>query len=197
MKSLDYYFTSGNPDEKIIAVIHRHWFNMFLQYIPILILLAVMIVSYSLQPYIFSDFTNEAGRKLFYFVQSFLLLCIWIYGFVIWFDYYLDIWIITNKRIVNVEQKGLFSRKVSELEYKHIQDISTDVRGFFPTILNYGDLTVQTAAEMSHFIFRSVGNPYKIKSLIIKQIKKRSENSDSNKKEEKTTKKSSLDHWIK
>jgi len=91
---------------------------------------------------------------------------------VIWFDYYLDIWIITTNRIVNVEQKGLFSRQVSELKFHHIQDVSTDVKGFFPTLLNFGDVTVQTAAEQSHFIFRSVGNPYKIKSDIMHHVKK-------------------------
>ncbi len=173
MKSLEFYFTSQHPDEKILYVIHRHWFNMFIQYIPIFGLLGLMIISLIMYPYLFNDFAFEGARTLFFFGQTFFLLLIWIYGFIIWFDYYLDIWIITTDRIVNVEQKGLFSRQVSELKFRHIQDVSTDVKGFFPTLLNYGDVTVQTAAEQSHFIFRSVGNPYKVKGDIMHQAKKK------------------------
>lgn len=173
MKPLDFYFTSQNPNEKILHVIHRHWFNMFIQYIPILALLGVMFLSLFMYPYIFSNFAHDGARILFYFIQTFFLLFIWIYGFVIWFDYYLDIWIITNVRVVNVEQKGLFSRQVSELKFHQIQDVSTDIKGFFPTVLNFGDITVQTAAEQSRFLFRSVGNPYKVKSELMKLQKKK------------------------
>ncbi len=172
MKSLKYYFTEQNADEKILYVVHRHWFNMFVQYIPIIAMLCIMIVSFIMYPYIFSSFTHDGGRILFYFFQTFFLLFIWMYGFVIWFDYYLDIWIITTERIVNVEQKGLFSRQVSELKLHQIQDVSTDVKGFFPTIFNFGDITVQTAAEQSRFLFRSVGSPYMIKAAIMKLQKR-------------------------
>ncbi|XLQ20653.1 MAG: PH domain-containing protein [Candidatus Moraniibacteriota bacterium] len=174
MKSLDFYFSAQHSDEKILHIIHRHWFNMFVQYIPIFGLLTLMAISTIMYPYIFEDFAGGGGKTLFFFLQTFFLLLIWIYGFIIWFDYYLDIWIITTDRIVNVEQKGLFSRQVSELKYNHVQDVSTDVKGFFQTILNYGDVTVQTAAEQSNFIFRSVGDPYKTKSYIMAQIKKKS-----------------------
>lgn len=153
-------------------VIHRHWFNMFVQYIPIFAILGIMFISFAMYPYIFENFAQEGSRTLFYFIQTFFLLGIWIYGFVIWFDYYLDIWIITSHRVVNVEQKGLFSRQVSELKFHQIQDVSTDVKGFFPTILNFGDITVQTAAEQSRFLFRSVGNPYDLKAKITQLQKK-------------------------
>lgn len=175
MKPLDFYFSSQNPNEKILHIIHRHWFNMLVQYIPIFAILGVMFISITMYPYIFTNFADAGARVLFYFIQTFFLLFIWIYGFVIWFDYYLDIWIITTHRVVNVEQKGLFSRQVSELKYNQIQDVSTDVKGFFPTILNFGDLTVQTAAEQSRFLFRSVGNPYKIKSYIMHLQKRKNE----------------------
>jgi uncharacterized membrane protein YdbT with pleckstrin-like domain len=173
MKSLKYYFTAQNANEKTIRIVHRHWFNIVMQYIPILILLTLIIFSLLFYSDIISSFSSASAPAIFFFMLSFLVLFMWIYGFLIWFDYYLDIWIITTHRIVNVDQKGLFAREVGELEYKRIQDISTDIKGFFPTILNYGNLTVQTAAEQSHFVFRAVGDPYEIKSLIMKQVKKR------------------------
>jgi hypothetical protein len=173
MQSLDFYFSSKYPNEKILFVIHRHWFNILIQYIPIFIILTLMVFSFLFYPSLIEDITLPGAQIIFFFLQTFLLLIIWIYGFMIWFDYYLDIWIITSERIVNVEQKGLFSRQVSELQFQFIQDVSTEVQGLFPTVLNYGDVTVQTAAEQSNFIFRSVGNPYKIKGDIMNQIRKK------------------------
>lgn len=173
MQSLDYYFSSQNPNEKIIHVVHRHWFNIIIQLIPAFVMLVIMISGFILYPSMFSGFATDSMRIVFFFANSLFLLLMWIYCFVIWFDYYLDIWIMTTERIVNVEQKGLFSRQVSELKYRMIQDVSTDVHGFFPTLLNFGDVTVQTAAELSRFKFQSVGNPYHLKSEIVAQQKKR------------------------
>lgn len=95
------------------------------------------------------------------------MLAIWIYGFLIWVDYYFDIWIITSERIINIEQKGMFTRKVSELRYNKIEDITTEVTGFIPTVINYGDVRIQTAAEEAEFCFRTVSDPYHIKNIIM------------------------------
>ncbi|MEN8252567.1 MAG: hypothetical protein ABFQ53_03240, partial [Patescibacteria group bacterium] len=109
MKSLDFYFSSKHKNEDVLFIIHRHWFDMFLQFLPIFGLIALMTISFIFYPYIFDSFSENGGREIFFFMQSFFFLMIWIFGFMIWFDYYLDIWIMTTDRVVNVDQKGLFS----------------------------------------------------------------------------------------
>lgn len=182
MKPIDFYFSAQHEGEEVLHIYHRHWFDILKQYFPLVTLLFLMAGGLVLAPYIFDNFVNDGSIILFYFIETFLLLLIWIFGFLIWFDYYLDIWIVTNERVVNVEQQGLFSRHVSELTFLQIQDISTDVNGFIPTVLNYGHVHIQTAAEQSKFIFRSVPNPYKIKAVLMtlkkKNRKKHKQNSN-------------------
>ena len=101
------------------------------------------------------------------FLENSFALITWITFFLIWIDYYFDVWIITTKRIVNINQQGLFTRTVSELELDKIQDITTDVRGVIPTFLNFGDLQIQTAAEQERFLFAKVPNPYLLKDTIM------------------------------
>jgi hypothetical protein len=175
MKPIDFYFSSQHEDEEILQVYHRHWFDILKQYFPLFILLILMIGGMFLTPYMLDDFVMDGSIYLFYFIETTLLLLIWISGFLIWFDYYLDIWIVTDERVVNVEQRGLFSRHVSELTFLQIQDISTEVNGFIPTVLNYGNVHIQTAAEQSKFVFRAVPNPYKIKSILmtLKQLSRK------------------------
>ena len=78
----------------------------------------------------------------------------------------------TDKRIVNIEQKGLFARETSELQLEKIQDVATDVKGVIPTFLNYGTIEVQTAGEQEKFIFKDIPDPYAVKDLIMQLQKK-------------------------
>jgi len=90
-------------------------------------------------------------------------LYLFLYGFV---DYYLDTYIITDQRIIDIAQNGLFSRKVSELYLNQIQDVSTDVSNVFGTMLHFGDIIIQTAGERTNFLFNTIGHPYRISKLI-------------------------------
>jgi hypothetical protein len=162
-----YHFKGQQADEKILLVLHRHWFDIFSQFIIIFLMLAVLFGSYALSSLFYGFFSEPAYQNLIAFVRSLFFIFIWITFFVIWIDYYLDVWIVTDKRIINIEQKGLFARVISELELSKIQDITIDVHGVNPTFLNYGDLFVQTAAEMERFQFRNISNPYSVKDLIM------------------------------
>ncbi len=78
-------------------------------------------------------------------------------------------WVITNKRLIDVEQFGFFHREVSTLRMEQIQDITVETRGIVATLLNFGNIHVQSAAESREFTIRGIPNPKKIKELIFKQ----------------------------
>lgn len=166
LKYFDYHFNGQRKGEEILLVSHRHWFNIAIQFAYVFGIVAFIVLIYSVAPYVFPE--SEQNTLILNFFVSFFFMLFWIFSATVWIDYYLDVWIITDQRIVNIEQKGLFSRQVSELEHIRVQDVTTDVRGFIPTFMNYGDVFIQTAAEKERFTFRSVPNPYKIKTLIMR-----------------------------
>ena len=173
MKNLtSYHFDGQKSDEKILLVAHRHWFDIFSQLLLVFAMLLLFIGSYASFPVLFPVIEKAIYRNLFLFLENLFFIFAWMLFFLIWIDYYFDVWIVTDRRIVNIEQKGLFSREVSELELENIQDITTDVKGVIPTFLNYGDLFVQTAAEKERFRFHNVPNPYAIKDMIMNLQKK-------------------------
>jgi hypothetical protein len=159
-----FHFHGQHSGEIIITIIRRHWFNISEQYFIIIGVLFLMFASLQLLPMYFST-SNEL--PVFFFIESFLAIIIWLYAFIIWIDFYFDVWIITNERIVNIEQKALFIRTTSELKFDKIQDISIEIVGLIPTILNFGDVHVQTAGNTERFLFHKVPDPQKIKSLIM------------------------------
>ncbi len=172
-KFKNFSFRGQRADEKIIKVVRRHWFNILQQYFIVFFLIFLIILSIQFLPLYLS---LEKDTTIVWFVASTLSIIIWLYCFILWIDYYFDVWIITNSRIVNIEQKALFVRSVSELKFAKIQDIHTEVKGLIPTILNYGDVYIQTAGTKERFLFRKVPDPYKLKGMIMnmqnKTIKK-------------------------
>lgn len=168
-----FHFEGQKSEEEIILVVHRHWFNILEQMFFIFGLLLLLIGGFLYFPSLFPVLGSPLFNSLFVFAENIFAMFIWIIFFLIWVDYYLDVWIITNLRVVNIEQKGLFSRTVSELELSRIQDVTTEVLGIIPTFLNYGDVFVQTAAETERFIFRQVPDPYGIKDQLMKLQKQR------------------------
>ncbi|NTV40761.1 MAG: PH domain-containing protein [Candidatus Moranbacteria bacterium] len=171
-----FHFKGVGENEEIIKVLHRNWFYLLQQFFFLLLLFLVFLFSMDFIPVFFSGVFGTQSKEFMSFFDNFFFLIFWIYGFLIWIDYYFDIWIITTERIVNIEQRGMFARKVSEMEYSKMQDITAEVVGFFPTIINYGDVRVQTAAEDKEFVFRTISDPYHIKNIIFNMQKKDSLN---------------------
>ena len=173
-----FHFQGQKPGEEILLVLHRHWFDILSQIFLVLGMIAGLILSFFYLPFFFPNIETAFGSKLFSFVEVSLAMLIWLVLFIIWIDYYFDVWIITNRRIVNIEQKALFVRQVSELEIENIQDVTTEVKGVIPTFLNYGDVFVQTAAEKERFLFHNVPDPYGVKDLMM-NLQKRIEKEEA------------------
>lgn len=166
-----YHFQGQRPTEVVMAVIHRHWFDIVTHFILIFLFTGLILGSFFILP-AFAAGTGILDNSLFLlFLQNTFLLFLWMYSFLIWIDYYFDVWIITNERVINIEQKGLFVRAVSELKFSRIQDVTSEVRGMIPTILNFGDVKVQTASEEDYFLFRQVPDPYHVKDVIMERLR--------------------------
>lgn len=161
------HFRGQRNDEEIIIVVRRHWFNILQQLFLIFLMVAFIFGSLTYLPILFPILSTSSAHDILMFVTNSFAIVTWITFFLIWIDYYFDVWIITTRRIVNIEQKGLFIRTVSEVEFDKIQDITTEVKGIIPTFLNFGNVFVQTAAEKERFTFRQVPDPYTIKDLLM------------------------------
>lgn len=158
-------FPGQEPDEKIYQIIRKHWFV----YTPIFILAIVMVLPVILIPFfwptLFYADSALAGNTVIVIMSAYLLLVL-VCLTVAFVSYYLDIYIITDKRIVDISQVGIFKREISELHLRQVQDVNAKVSGLFSTTLDFGDVFIQSAGVKENFIFLSVPEPY----LIAKKI---------------------------
>jgi uncharacterized membrane protein YdbT with pleckstrin-like domain len=121
-------------------------------------------------PGLFEGFPGQVTLLFTQVYTLFLTLSL----FLILIFYYLNIQIITDIRIVDISQVGLFSHTVSELHIDKIEDATSKTTGIFGTIFNYGDVYVQTAGTIERFEFQDVPNPAGIEKLILDLYEKNS-----------------------
>lgn len=157
------------PGEETRLVIHKHWFIFFLEImgIAIVFLLPFFFVPFVGQSIMQNGASIEIPAALTLFLSALWTLVVWCKAFGMWTDYYLDIWIVTNRRIIDVEQKGFFHRDIATiLELGKIEDVKTVQHGFFATMLDFGDIQVQTAGARDEFIMEGMANPRYIEHVI-------------------------------
>lgn len=88
-----------------------------------------------------------------------------------WYEYSNDICLITNKRVISIEQEGFFKREIAEAELDKIQEVEYATKGFLETAFNFGDIHLQTASAHSKIVLKDVPRPYNIQQEITKRIK--------------------------
>ena len=64
-----------------------------------------------------------------------------------WLNHELDLFVVTNNRIIGIEQISFLNRTVSETILGQLQEVNSHTKGFFANILNFGSLDIQTAGN--------------------------------------------------
>jgi hypothetical protein len=164
------------PDEHIITVARKHWFIFLVEIIGLLML---FIIPFFFIPFIAIFIAAGGGAVavppgLGFFFASLWALILWQMLFARWTNMYYDVWIVTNWRIIDIDQKGFFRRNVATLlNLDHIEDITTEVGGLFGTLFNYGSVQVQTAAASREFVMDNINSPRKVEQIIRKAQEER------------------------
>ena len=156
------------PDEKLIAVYRRHDLTLAYIVITTLVLLFSPVLIYGLiQAKIITIPSNPTNYVIILLVVSSLYLFGFLFVFQQFIDHWLDIWIVTSRRIINIEQQGLFSRVRSEVRLYRVQDVTSEIHGLVRSLFNFGIVYVQTAGEKERFAFEDVPDPKTIAKKIM------------------------------
>lgn len=76
-----------------------------------------------------------------------------------WMGDELDMFIITDSRVIGIEQLSVLSRSVSECGLDRVQEVNAHTAGVLQTIFNYGDVHIRTASETSNMIVKYAPDP--------------------------------------
>ena len=165
-------------DEQLIKIVRKHWFIMFVYTMTAAGLALFPMIAYWLVSFVINSSNTTLAETIgpalglsstvWFFYLAWLLL-VWMHYTNHITDYFLDLWAITDRRIVAIDQRGYFRRFLSSFRLERLQDMNIEVHGIVPTLLNYGTIEAQTAGGSNEeFKTSNMPDPRGLKALIIK-----------------------------
>lgn len=154
--------------ERIVYKMRRHPITLVPAILGFLVLLAIPVALFLLITRLFPDLLSGTfSYPLLVLAGSSYYLSIILFFYTFFVSFYLDLLIVTNDRLLHIEQQGLFARTISEVDLYKIQDITSTVAGIIPSFFNYGNLLIQTAAAMEKFMIVTVPHPEMLRQAIL------------------------------
>ncbi|MDD3086396.1 MAG: PH domain-containing protein [Patescibacteria group bacterium] len=160
MNDSNFTFRGQRPDEEVRLVVRRHPIVFFWPLLQSTIALAFIVLAL-----IFWGLSD-----IFYIVVTVLILIIFSLIFKISFIYSNSFCLVTNQRVINVDQRGFFNRVITETDYAKIQEVTNSTSGMIGTTFNIGEINILTAGKESQLTIRNIPDPYSIQQEITKNI---------------------------
>jgi hypothetical protein len=150
--------------ERVIQLCRRHWIYLW----PSVALQAVFAIVPLIIGAVVLDEAGVDGTAA-NVVWALLLLHVVYRAFkavLTWYRYHHDIWVITNQRLIDSYRRHPFALAIATADLVNVQDMSVERNGVLRTMLDYGDILCQTAAEMQGFRLRGIPDPRAVQALV-------------------------------
>ncbi len=146
-------FETQDDNEQVVLFMRQHP----VVNVPWIVLTILMLVI----PSVFSFFPPYAispGTYQFIITVGWYLF---VFGYALakFMGWFFNIYIVTNERVVDVDFSNIFYRRISTARLEEIQDVNVTSAGAIETFFGYGQITIQTAAEIPEFEFEAVPHP--------------------------------------
>lgn len=169
---LNIFFEGQDSDEKILLLLRAHPITNISWIIPaVLIFFIPFFLPNILVRLGFENLLNLPPTYLsaFIVINYLLVLVISFEGFLYW---YFNVYIITNKNIIDVDFHSILFKNIDLAPLKNVEDTSSSMGGILKAIFNFGDVFVQTAGATKNVDFINVPDPHKISDFILDQSHK-------------------------
>lgn len=161
-------FTEFIEGEEVLHILRRHRLIYFLKIFNTLFVFAVIgFVLWLIIRYI----NNNTMLSAYYYVDIILVAVFALFLsfrlFVLYIDWKYDNLIITNKRLIQIDQHFLFGRDVHAIYLKDIYDIKSMHKGIIPSVFGYAKIVVETSSAVENdFNIKYMPNPDRIIQIV-------------------------------
>lgn len=157
--------------QQIQAVIHQHWLTVFQSYV-------LWIVFWALMPS-FLYYQSEKIQDIvpFYVLEIFLFL-IFIKIIYELYNWYYDVWILTDVAVYDIEW-SLLKIKVESIHYENIEWVEVDRHRIWDSIFNKWDIVIHKFWEEEFAIYNAY-SPFRGAEIIENYIHQKEEGGEHN-----------------
>jgi len=152
-------FETFEPTEKVILLVRSHPFTQIYWVIHVFVIFLFFVIVDSV---VVSYLSAIQMLFLNIFVLFFTLSYIW-FNFLNW---YFNVGIITNKRVVDINFFNVLYKEITVARLEKIQDVTIKTGGYIEAFFNYGTIYVQTAGTEDNIEFSDVPMPSRVVQII-------------------------------
>lgn len=96
-----------------------------------------------------------------------LVLLVWVWR---WIGWYYTMYIVTDRRILEIHQKGLFDRNVNEWQLDGISNVNYHIGGFQAVLFGFGDITART--YIGDLEMKLIHKPAEVHAQLVEAVKR-------------------------
>lgn len=145
------------PEEEMLETARAHAAAV----LPKLVLVGVWFVA----PFLFVFPLWQQGTAGMIFFLA-LTISAAMFGFRIFYKWHNSMMVMTDRRIFDIEQKGLFDRVVSEVPLERVDDVNYEIKGVWATIFGYGSLHVYVQGAGADLMWKRLRRPSRLQNII-------------------------------
>lgn len=162
----DCRFEGQDENEKILLLLRAHPSTTLSWIIPSILLFLLPFFLPDLLVFVgFNWFVlPDAYRIVFLILNYLLILVITFEGFLYW---YFNVYLITNKNIIDVDFHSILFKNIDIAPLRNIEDVSSITGGVFGSLFHFGHVFVQTAGATRSIDFHNVPTPHKVADFIL------------------------------
>lgn len=150
-------------DEQIVLLLRKDfWFLIRSMLVEIVIFLGMVAL-------VLLDVFFDLGlieKNWFWIAWFTALLIIGFWAFIDWFNWRFDLYVITDRRVVDSTRRFPFKKRLAEAQLDRVQDTSYEKDGLFANVFNYGTMVIQTAGESTNFQWEGMPDPVKAQAIV-------------------------------
>lgn len=153
---MSFQFHGQRANENVLLVSRQHPIILFHPFLISLLILMIPFVVYVFVP---------LGLILSIVIAICLIFAV-LHGVLAYYAWSRTLLILTNERILFLEQRGLINRQFVECVLTSIQQVSHDVTGLRQTLFGYGTISLYTGDSVASIFIRDIPDPYEIQQEI-------------------------------
>lgn len=155
-------FPGQEADEQIFIFTRRH----VVAFLPTFAIVFFMTIL-GLVMIFFLGIGNILSYNQQLFIGSAFLLFMMLFTLIEFFDFYFDLHIVSDRRLVDIDQRKLFNRSVAELLLNDVQDVEANPKGILETFFDFGTVIIQTSGAKPNFEFDQIPHPKETAAMIL------------------------------
>jgi signal transduction histidine kinase len=155
------YFADQMDGEEVLYVFRKHPIVMRKGLVVGMLIILLSTVPVAIKPTLgFGWFFGSLGIGLVVALVFFAPF---------WISWYYSIFILTDQRLIQITQKGLFNKAVVDMQLSQIQMVNYQIAGLQETMLGYGTIVMQT--YMGDLVIHDVHHPAKTQKKILEVLR--------------------------